>query len=256
MPALTRRVLDITDESGLFAYEVEGPPDTLPAGDDAVSARRPQSSTDVVDASLRLITALADATVENADGVSVTLERHGHLMTVAASNDAVMTMDQHQYATGEGPCLAAKDEGQWFYIESLADETRWPTFVPLALEQGIHSILSSPLMTEDRPQGALNIYSSKERAFGTREQKLAALFADQASEILTTAGAAVTDEQSNQRYTDALSARQRIHQAQGMLMARDAMTADAAAASLHRAARAEGVTVLEYADAIGDLERS
>jgi GAF domain-containing protein len=201
----------------------------------------------VVDAALRLITSLAEATVDNADGVSVTLERHGQLMTVAASNDAVMTMDRHQYETGEGPCLDAKTEGRWFYIESLADETRWPRFVPLALDQGINSILSSPLMTKQRPQGALNIYSSKERAFGTHEQELAALFAAQASEILTTADSDVTDEEVNQRFADALRARQVIHQAQGIVMVREDMTADAASSSLHRLARAEGVTVLDYA---------
>ena len=206
-----------------------------------------RSSTDVVDAALRLVTALADATVDNADGVSVTLERHGHLMTVAASNDAVLTMDRHQYDTGQGPCLAAKAEGRWFYIESLAEETRWPKFVPLALEQGIHSILSSPLMTKERPQGALNIYSSKERAFGTHEQELAALFADQASEILTTADADLTEEQLKQRFVDALRSRQVIHQAQGILMARDDLTEDAATALMRRAARTADITVLDYA---------
>jgi GAF domain-containing protein len=208
---------------------------------------RSRSSIDVVDAALRLVTALADATVDNADGVSVTLERHGHLMTVAASNDAVLAMDQHQYATGEGPCLDAKAEGRWFYIESLDDETRWPKFVPLALEQGIHSILSSPLMTRERPQGALNIYSSKERAFGTREQKLAALFADQASEILTSGAADATEESAKQQLEDALRARQLIHQAQGIVMARESLTAEAATAWLHRAARAAERTVLDYA---------
>ncbi|MEO6375401.1 MAG: GAF and ANTAR domain-containing protein [Acidimicrobiales bacterium] len=213
----------------------------------AAPAGRARSSIDVVDAALRLVTALAEATVDNADGVSVTLERHGRLMTVAASNDAVLTMDHHQYDTGEGPCLAAKTEGRWFYIESLAHETRWPTFVPLALDQGIHSILSSPLMTKQRPQGALNIYSSKERAFGTHEQKLAALFANQASQILTTADADVTDEQSNKRFADALTARQTIHRAQGIIMAHDEVTAEAATASLHRAARTAGITILEHA---------
>lgn len=206
-----------------------------------------RSSTDVVDAALRLVTALADATVDRADGVSVTLERHGRLMTVAASNDKVLTMDRHQYETGEGPCLDAKANGRWYYIESLDDETRWPKFVPLALSQGIHSILSSPLMTSDRPQGALNIYSSEQRAFGRHEQELAALFADQASEILTTAGSALTDEESNRRFVEALAARRTIHQAQGVIMARDNLSENEAISSMFRAARSAELTVLSYA---------
>ena len=209
-----------------------------------------RSSTGVVDAALGMVTALAASTVENADGVSVTLERHGRLMTVAASDDAVKVMDGHQYDTGEGPCLSAKAEGRWFYIESLAEETRWPKFVPLALEQSFHSVLSSPLMTKDRPQGALNIYSTKEHAFSARDQELAELFSAQASQILTTAGPDQTDEQEKQHLTSALAAWQAIHQAQGVIMERDGLTAEVAAGALRRAARATGVTVLAYADEV------
>jgi GAF domain-containing protein len=219
------------------------------------SQLRPRSSTATVDAALRLVTALAQTTVKNADGVSVTLERHGRVLTVAASDDAVKEMDRHQYDTGEGPCLAAKSEGRWFYVESLAEETRWPNFVPLALEQGIRSILSSPLMTERRPQGALNIYSSTERAFGTREQELAALFAEQASEILTTADPDETDEQVNQRVVRALASRQVIHQAQGVIMERDRLTAEAAIVALYRGARAAGVKVVDFATEIVNSDR-
>lgn len=206
-----------------------------------------KSSNDVIDAALRLVTSLADSTVENADGVSVTLERFGQMTTVAASNDTVLRMDGHQYQTGEGPCLAAAAEGRWFHSESLAEETRWPTFAPLAHEQGINSILSSPLMTADRPLGALNIYSNTEKAFGTHEQELAALFATQASGILTAAGADGTEEQLNKRFSEAMAARQTIAQAQGVLMSRHHITAENAAAALHRSARAADATVLVHA---------
>jgi GAF domain-containing protein len=232
------------------------PNEERPDGDEAEplqgAARRVLvgSSTDVVDASLRLVTALAAATVENADGVSVTLERHGQLMTVAASDDAVLTMDRHQYETGEGPCLDARALARWFYIESLAEETRWPHFVPLALDQGIHSILSSPLMTGGRAQGALNIYSSTAAAFGTHQQHLAALFAAQASEILTAANHDVSDEETNRRFADALAARQVIHQAQGAIMVSDEVTAERAMGTLIRRARTEGVTLVAHASAL------
>ena len=201
----------------------------------------------VIDGALRLVTALVSETVEGADGVSVSLERHGGLITVAASNDTVRRMDDHQYGTGEGPCLAAAAEGHWFHIESLAEESRWPTFVPRAIGEGIASILSTPLMSTDRPLGALNIYSNTERAFGPRQQELVALFATQASGILVDAGADVTDEQLAERIIDALTARETIAHAQGVLMARENITAGAAAAKLHRAARTAAVTVLQHA---------
>jgi anti-anti-sigma factor len=192
--ASSRRLLDITRVSELVVML-----DT----EHTESPSAAESRTDVVDAALRLVTALAKETLANADGVSVTLERHGRLQTVAASNDKVLTMDRHQYETGEGPCLEARAQNRWYYIDSLADETRWPAFTPLALDEGIHSILSSPLKTSGRAQGALNIYSAVTHAFGQREQELAAVFAEQASEILTTAGRATNDT----RFTHASSAR-------------------------------------------------
>ena len=205
---------------------------------------------DVMLGALRLVTALASRTIEGADGVSVSLERHGELTTVAASNGTVRQMDAHQYGTGEGPCIAAATEGHWFHIESLAEEDRWPTFVPRAIEEGIASILSTPLKTASQPLGALNIYSNTERAFGTDQQELAALFATQASGILVDAGADVTDEQLSKRITDALIAREMIAHAQGVLMGREGLTAHGAAARLHRAARTAGVPVLQHATEI------
>ena len=156
--------------------------------------------------------------MDGADGVSVTLERNGRLATVASSNDTVMRMDDHQYETGEGPCLSAAAEGHWFHIESLAAEKRWPAFVPLAEKEGIASILSTPLMTAERPVRALNIYSNTDRAFAAQQQEVAALFASHASAILT--DARVFDEQLGKPLADALLARQTIARAQGALMAR------------------------------------
>lgn len=65
--------------------DVPREPDVVASG----ANLRSRSSTATVDAALRLVTALAQTTVENADGVSVTLERHGRVMTVTASDDAV-----------------------------------------------------------------------------------------------------------------------------------------------------------------------
>jgi anti-anti-sigma factor len=147
----------------------------------------PQAHHGVVDAALRLVTALAQSTVGGADGVSVSLTRNGQLTTVAASDETIAQMDRDQYATGEGPCVSAAAEGHWFHVESLADEVRWPRFIPRAMTGGIASILSTPLMVSDRPVGALNIYSNTPRAFGVEAQELAALFASQASGVLSEA---------------------------------------------------------------------
>lgn len=205
------------------------------------------ASNEVIDAALRLVVNLAEKTVQGANGVSVSLERHGTLRTVAASNDTVLEMDRHQYESGEGPCVAAAAEGHEFHIESLDRETRWPTFVPEAIQQGIKSILSTPLIPGDRPMGALNIYSDTERAFDTTQKELAQLFATQASGILADAGADVPDADRSALLADSLRSREVIAQAQGVLMQRTGVTEEEALRDLRRGAREAQQTVRQYA---------
>ena len=102
------------------------------------------SEDDVVDGALRMVVALTRATMDAADGVSVSLRRNGRLSTVAASDQVILDMDTYQYATGEGPCIDASVEGRRFQTQSLADETRWPAFTPKAHSLGISAILSTP----------------------------------------------------------------------------------------------------------------
>jgi GAF domain-containing protein len=202
------------------------------------------TATALVDRALQLVTVLASAAIDGADGVSVSLERHDRISTVAWSNDTVLEMDRHQYQTGEGPCLDAATTGDWFHIESLAAEDRWPAFVPRAREEGIASILSTPLTTPARSVGALNIYSNSEGAFGKAELDLAGLFAAQASGIVN---ANLTDQHAGARLAEALVDREVIAQAQGVLMGRHRMSADDAAAELFSAARDAELTVSRHA---------
>lgn len=266
VPASTRLVLDISGVSGLVQIEAPDADADVALGAEQVAGDHSAAvdgagslssdlarvghlgaHNDVIDRALRLVTCLTTATVGGADGVSVSLERCGKLSTVASSNDTVLQMDAHQYQTGEGPCIAAATEGRWFHIESLAQESRWPTFVPRAIEQGISSILSTPLMAADRPLGALNIYSNHERAFGSHAQELVALFATQASGILADGGADLTDEQRDKRIAQALLAREGIALAQGVLMARHHITSQEASEMLYRGARGAELSVQRFA---------
>ena len=232
------RVLDVAMLSGLVSWGLPtsgrlGSEEAPPAAGLPVDARSPEvandlravaampANADVVDAALRLVVALVCATVAGTDGASVTLRRHGRLATVAASDQTILDMDAVQYATGEGPCLDATAAGRWFHAESLDEETRWPTFTPRARALGISAILSSPLLAQDRPVGAINIYSRTATAFAASEQKLAGVFANEASNILTEAGAHVTDDQLTGRLQGALRTREIIAEAQGVIMERE-----------------------------------
>jgi anti-anti-sigma regulatory factor len=175
----------------------------------------------VVDGALSLVVELARRSVRGADGVSVSLLRHGVLSTVAASDRTITEMDADQYMTGEGPCVDASLQGHWFHAESLESETRWPSFTPQARALGIMAILSSPLKALGQPVGALNIYSRTASTFDVTAQEEAAIFAGKASEILSDAHAGVTDTQLGYRFQEALRSREIIAMAKGILMRHD-----------------------------------
>jgi len=211
---------------------------------------------DVVDGALGLVVALARATVGGADGVSVSLHRHRRLMTVAASDQTILDMDAYQYASGEGPCVDASVEGRWFHAGTMDQETRWPAFTPKARALGINAILSSPLLAEDRPVGALNIYSRTAAAFAAKDQELASIFATEASRLLSKAGAGVTDDQLSDRLALALRTRQSIAHAQGVLMEREGIGADDAYTLLRAFSRETNQPLRERAaDVAGSTRR-
>ena len=110
----------------------------------------------------------------------------------------------------------------------MDSETRWPAFTPRAQALGINAILSSPLLAEDRPVGALNIYSRTAMAFTPQDRELASVFAAEASSMLTSTGVDVTDEQLSSLRNAALETRRLIAQAEGVIMEREGIEADGA----------------------------
>ena len=204
----------------------------------------------VLDDALRLIVNLARSSVGGADGASVSLLREGRIMTAAASDETILEMDAGQYSTGEGPCLAASSEGRWFHSRSLETEDRWPAFVPMARELGIRSILSNPLKAGARPVGALNIYSRSAAAFGLDEERLAAVFAEEASVVLARFGLGAPEELLGGRLKGALRSREVIAQAQGVLMERWRIDETAAFDQLRRSSQGDGRPLRERAEEI------
>ena len=190
-----------------------------------------------VDAALGLVVALAAATITSAHSASVTSNRRGRLVTVASSDDTAVRLDGDQYATRQGPCVFAATHGQRAHVESAAEETRWPDFIPHAVDAGITSILSTPLTVATAPVGALNLYSTGDAGFAPDQQELAGLIAGHAAGILADGAGDVTAAERVSRLQDALHAREVIARAQGILMERDHLSAEAATARLHRTSR-------------------
>jgi anti-anti-sigma factor len=205
---------------------------------------------DVVDGALGLVVELALTSIGDADGVSVSLLRHGVLSTVAASDQTIMAMDADQYATSEGPCVDASVKGHWFHAESLDTETRWPAFTPRARALGIKAILSSPLRAFDQPVGALNIYSRTASTFKVKDQQAAATFAEKASVILSDAHIDVGDRQMAVRFQEALRSREVLSLAKGIIMEREGTLEEEAFNTLLRNSLRQGTTLRARAEEV------
>jgi anti-anti-sigma factor len=272
--ALIRQMLDITgfarlvmlgdresDDGGLGPVATTGRvgsvdgPSSYPMTTSVRQFTAIHSDDEVIDGALRLAATLARDVVAGADGVSVSLRRRGKLATVAATDQTVSTVDAMQYDTGEGPCVEASTHGHRFHAASLGEETRWPSFTPRARALGIESVLSPPLLVQNRPVGALNIYSRTRAAFTETDQELAATFALETSTILNEAETSVTDDHLSVRFLGALRAREVIAQAQGVRMERDGLAAHAAYSTLRRLSLENGRPLQERAEHVVDSIR-
>src|SRR4051812_13700149 len=93
------------------------------------------------EAVLQRATLVAKRSIAGADEVSVTMTRDSSPTTVASSGELAESVDERQYAAGHGPCLDAMATGQTHLVRDLRQESRWPDYVPHAIEAGVASSL-------------------------------------------------------------------------------------------------------------------
>jgi hypothetical protein len=227
----------------------------MPGGDDILDLESNFSrvalalfSPGSVDETLRRIVRLATATVEGCEGAGVLLVIEGVPTTVAASSELVTAVDNLQIAAGEGPCLDASASGTSVHAADLADDPRWPVFGPAAVGAGVRCVLAYSL-SADRPS-ALNLYSGLPAAFGVTDRAQGQLFATLAGLALESAEERAVEEQRTANLTEALRTRELIGQAQGILMEREQISAEAAFDVLRRASQRMNVKLREVAESL------
>jgi transcriptional regulator with GAF, ATPase, and Fis domain len=155
----------------------------------------------------------------------------GRLETRATCGPETVEVIGLQNQVGEGPCLDAVRQLEPVWAADLATETRWPLFTPQAHRLGVGSMYCTPLAAGDRVYGSLSLASGRPDAFDEESRTLAAIFA--ANATLALAG-----QEWRHNLTVALSSRDVIGQAKGILMERFRLTPDAAFALLVKASQA------------------
>ncbi len=204
-----------------------------PTGDSSASAiaaiaRSPSGEPTVV-ATLQRIVDVAAETIDGCDGAGLLLVSRGKIVAGAWSNELVHEIEKMEYEIGEGPCVDAIWERPTFESSDLRDQiSLWPTFAVRALDAGVESMLVFRLFASEETLGALDPYSGCRGAFDESARAFGTVFAAHAA--LTRAGAQIheRDLAVADGLREALTTRDVIGQAKGVLMATRSIDADAA----------------------------
>ena len=177
-------------------------------------------------------------------GISV-VQGDGTVTTMAATSELVRTLDTLQYELDQGPCLDALRLERYLGVEHLAEDQRWPQYVPRAVEAGIRAQMGVQLFTPEETLGGLNFYATATSDIDPQAPHRAELFAAHATLALEHARRA-------DQAREAIPTRQLIGQAVGILMERFEITEERAMYLLVRVGTAGQLKLREVAREVVD----
>lgn len=171
---------------------------------------------------------LAKRTIPGAAQVSLTLITGDQANTAAWTGRMALGLDERQYEDGSGPCIDAARWGGTVVIDDMANDPRYPTFGPRAIEQGALSTLSVGLQVQKLTIGTLNIYGITMGAFDSDSVHLAQTFASYAAVALANARLYASTAELAAQLTEAMTSRSTIEQAKGIIIAKLGCSAEVA----------------------------
>jgi GAF domain-containing protein len=204
------------------------------------------------EATLQFVLDTACASIAGASRGGMTLLDRGGPTTAVATDTDAARVDALQYEFNGGPCLEAYRQQAVIRIESTDTDTRWPEFCRGAVESGIHSTLSFPLIVNGDGLGALNLYSDHESGFDGIAERTGMMFAAHASATLANVQGYWRNDAVRRNLEQALESRGVIDQAKGILMSQGNISADEAFEVLKRASQRANRKVQDLAREIAD----
>jgi GAF domain-containing protein len=167
---------------------------------------------------MQAVADLAGRAVPAAATCGITMSQDGHVITVASADPLARLLDEQQYEVQDGPCLEAIRTARVVLADDLSAETRWDGYPAMAVAHGVRSVLSSPLLVNTTPIGALNLYASTEHAFDADSRAAAAQLTGLAAATLTAAMRHYNEVTLTDHLRTALSSRSVIDQAIGIII--------------------------------------
>lgn len=176
----------------------------------ARTAASPRSVEDV----LADVTSAALELIPGADTAAVLLiGKGGKWESLGNTSELSFRLDELQITCNEGPCVEAALDDVIVRTEDFRTDTRFPKYSPAVAELGVLSGVSFKLYTANRTAGALNLFSFKPHAFDGESETFGVVLAAHAA-------AAILASREGEELQSALSTRDRIGQAKGIIMER------------------------------------
>jgi GAF domain-containing protein len=202
---------------------------------------------DSLQATLDRIVTYSQDLVAGCDRAGIMVISKGEVHTLAFSDDEARVSDRIQGELREGPCFDAASTSQEAFtvpdLEAAAD--RWPRYAQRARELGIRSMLGFKLFTDEENLGALNLYSSRPGALTERSEQIGWLLASHAAVAFSSA-------RSDAHLHGAISSRQDIGIALGILMERHKLSTDEAFSVLSRASQESNTKLRDVARRVAE----
>ena len=208
----------------------------------ARAAASPRSVDDV----LSDVTATAKELIPGVDTAGVLLIRAGgKFETLAPTSTLPYELDKLQMTFDEGPCVQVAVDDLIVRTDDFRTEQRWPRYSPEVVKLGVLSGLSVKLYTADRTAGALNLFGFEENAFDAEDETIATVLAAHAA-------AAILASRQGEQLQSALSTRDRIGQAKGIIMERYGIDEIAAFDMLKRLSQDSNIRLADIAQRVID----
>lgn len=167
-----------------------------------------------VDDVLADVTAAAEELIPGVDVAGVLLVgKANKYETLAPTSELMFKLDELQMRTGEGPCLQAAVDEIVVRTDDFRNEPRFPHYAPEVVKLGVLSALSFKLYTADRTAGALNLFGFEPNLWDSEAETIGMVLAAHAA-------AAILASRGGEQLQSALSTRDRIGQAKGIIMER------------------------------------
>jgi hypothetical protein len=183
----------------------------------------------------RLVTMCAERVPVTGAGIIVMTDSGPGAM-LASTDGPARTMEELQFALGEGPCVDASTSGRPVLQPELARTApaRWPGFASGALEAGVRAVFALPLQVGGIRVGVLDLYRDVEGDLEPAQLSEALAFADAATSVLLHLQAQPGPPSIDGGLVALVDDRAEVHQATGMVSVQ-ATTALAEALVLLRA---------------------